>query len=466
MTSDVVVNTGFTLTLEPGAVVHGRSGARLTIRGEMIAEGSSNTPIVFRGENQAPGAWGGILFDANSSTSLSYVTITDAIDGIEINAPNREVQSFSNVTISGFSSYGIELVGTRGSATFSHLDIDAEGSNSGTGIRSLEQGVNAGAPIKVDHGWIRNARYGIYSQNSHYELDHVIFSGNTDGVYHRSTVSSTAWRMVAEFCTFYGNVDAIEQLRSSSFSYQTYMSVSYSIFGQNGYVIRDGSSSNYRLPVQAYDHNLEWGNTVFSTTTVTRTADLQYNGLLADPENGDFEPTDRSPARYWGPDDPALTLGAVPHDGAPTGAGVHGFHYENIQFAALSQTEVTGDLVVAPGTTVNFQPGAELIISRGDVMAGGLDSDLVEIRVEGTLEADGTISRPVKFGSGEDVPARADWYGIVIPSNSQAFNVAQVDIGHARRGVSLYANDHIVAGSTIHDCSEAAVWVEGGTPEV
>lgn len=465
MTSDVVVNSGFTLTVEPGAEIHGRSGSRLTIRGSLAATGTEGQRIVFRGENQTPGAWEGILFDPSSQASVSYVTITDALEGLEISAPNRDVQTFDHLTISGFSRYGVELTGSRGSATFSHLDVDAASANSGTAVRAVTQGVNGAAPIKIDHGWIRNARYGVYGQNSHFEFNNVIFSDNTDGVYHYASVDGT-WRMVAEFCTFYGNTDAIEQRRNTDYGNQTYVSLSYSLFGENSFVIRDGSHSNYRLSVAAYDHNLEWNNAGFSTVSVTRVSDLKYNALLADPENGDFEPTDRSPARYWGPDNPALTLGAVPHDGAETGPGVHGFHYTDIQFASLSQTEVTGDMVIAPGTTVNFQPGAELVIAKGDLMAGGLDTGLVEVRVEGTLEADGTISRPVKFRSGEDTPERADWYGIVIPSNSEAFNVAQVDIGHARRGVSLFDNDHIVAGSVIHDCSEAAIWVEDGTPEI
>lgn len=465
MTSDVVVNSGFTLTVEPGATIHGRTNAGLTVRGTLRADGTEGQPITFRGENQTPGAWDGVVFDTGGAGSLLYVRIQDATDGIEITAPNRDNQTFSHVAISGFSGYGIELLGTRGSATFSGMDIDAASANNGTALRAFNQGVNAAAPVTLDHSWIRNARYGIYSDNSHIALDHTIFSDNTDGVYHRATTSGT-WRLTAEFCTFYGHTNAIQQYRSSSNNYTTYVDLSYSIFGQNGTVVRDQSSSSYPLYVAAFDHNLYWANGSLSNRTLTPTAGLAYNALLSDPDNGDFEPTNRSPARYYNPADPAATLGAVPYAGAQTGAGVHGFHYDNIQFATLSQTEVTGDLVVAPGVTVNFQPGAELILRKGDIMAGGLDDSLVEIRVEGTLEADGTISRPVKFRSGEDPAARADWYGIVIPSNAQAFNVAQVDIGHARRGVFLSSNDHIVAGSTIHDCSEAAVYIDGGTPEI
>jgi hypothetical protein len=99
-----------------------------------------------------------------------------------------------------------------------------------------------------------------------------------------------------------------------------------------------------------------------------------------------------------------------------------------------------------------------------DAMQGGLDDDGVEIRIEGTLEADGTISRPVILQSAAASPARGDWYGIVVLAETEAFNVSQVDLSDAYRGVSLYSNDHIVAGSTIHDCSNAGVWVSGGTP--
>lgn len=73
---------------------------------------------------------------------------------------------------------------------------------------------------------------------------------------------------------------------------------------------------------------------------------------------------------------------------------MHGFWYTNKIFAADSVTEVAGDMVITEDVTVTFLPGAELRMKSADIMAGGKDAARAEIRVEGTLEADGTNSKP------------------------------------------------------------------------
>lgn len=69
---DVVVNSGITLTIEPGVVVKYNS-SNLQINGTLIARGTSNDPIVFTSNKTTPvtGDWGYIFFD-DSSTDATY----------------------------------------------------------------------------------------------------------------------------------------------------------------------------------------------------------------------------------------------------------------------------------------------------------------------------------------------------------------------------------------------------------
>ncbi len=245
--------------------------------------------------------------------------------------------------------------------------------------------------------------------------------------------------------------------------------ITNSVFGENTYIVRDlATYTSYRAAFQVFQRNVWWGPNQFTNVNgpTSNLDNLNYKGLLADAANGDFKPTERSPARYVDPANPTMTVGAVPHAGAEPPAGVHGFWYTDHTFAVSSVTEVTGDMVIAPGVTMTFLPDARFNMATTDAMEGGLDNDRVEIRTEGTLEADGTITRPVILQSGAASPARGDWYGIVILDDTEAFNISQVDLSDAYRGVSLYSNDHIVAGSSIHDCSNAGVWVSGGTPAI
>jgi hypothetical protein len=60
ITSDIVVHSGATLTIEPGTVLIFSPGSSLLVYGRLLAEGTAALPIVFTGENGA--RWGAIAF--------------------------------------------------------------------------------------------------------------------------------------------------------------------------------------------------------------------------------------------------------------------------------------------------------------------------------------------------------------------------------------------------------------------
>ena len=70
---NVIVNSGVTLTIEPGVTVKFGSGKSLQMDGTLVARGNSNSKITFTSNLASPAAgdWGYILF-SDSSTDATY----------------------------------------------------------------------------------------------------------------------------------------------------------------------------------------------------------------------------------------------------------------------------------------------------------------------------------------------------------------------------------------------------------
>ncbi|PKN57087.1 MAG: hypothetical protein CVU56_12675, partial [Deltaproteobacteria bacterium HGW-Deltaproteobacteria-14] len=458
LTSDVTVQNGATLTIEPGVEVRVADGKKLTVNGGIVVAASAGSPVVFKSAAATPaaGKWGGILLASGSGAAFDHVSILHASTGLTVTAPATGAHALSHLAISEYSSRGVYLTG--GTQTFTDLTLRSLAGNT-TGVYATT------AALTISGGSIIGGQTGVSATNCDVSLDHLVIAKTTaDGLYAYAT-NSSSYTIAVDHCTFWGNVDAI-QLQMSSYYYQS-LTIEASIFEDNGYVVRD-AGGNYRSAFARFSRNV-WSGAMSTgaNSPSVNTENLNYAALLADTDNDDYAPTERSPARYLAPTNPTLTIGAVPFAGAPSPAGVHGFWYANKTFAADSVTEVAGDVIITRGVTMTFLPGAQLrMVKNVDAMKGGKSATRVELRVEGTLEADGTLSKPVRFTSAADTPAPGDWYGIVIVSDTEAFNVSQVDLGYAIRGVTLEDNDHIVAGSVIHDCSDAGVWISGGTPNV
>jgi hypothetical protein len=146
-----------------------------------------------------------------------------------------------------------------------------------------------------------------------------------------------------------------------------------------------------------------------------------------------------------------------------SGAGLHGTLTDDLTIAANSTTLIDGDLTIPPGVTMTVYAGAVLLISAGsDATSGGADVNRVEINVQGSLSADGTLSKPVVFTSDAAAPAPGDWYGIVVPSTAEDLILSEVNIGYAVRGVSLLDNAFTITGSIVHHASEIGVYIDGG----
>ena len=466
LTGDVVVQVGATLTIESGVEVRAATAGgdvELIVRGALVAEGTEAAPIVFKpAEGEVPGSWEGLHFEEGSSAVLGNVQILYADYPLEFPAPSANY-TIAGVRIRHHRAQAVSITG-EGEITLNGLDIDGAGVNTADGIMASY------ATVHVNSSLLRNLDIAISMSNATGYLEQVIVAdSNTGAALYVNRNPGRSLRLTR--CTFYGNTRAIQGQRTDS-SYSAVVSVTRSVFGLNDAVIHDNATRDYRrVTVSGFTQNVWWGPRLtsgsYGVSMPANDTSLEYNALLADPLNGDYQPTERSPARYWAPDVPTQTVGAVDYAGAPTGPGVHGFWYTSHTFPPGSDNLVEGDVVGAPGVTLTFQPASQLRFAAGqDFMQGGVDRGRVELRVEGTLEADGTLSHPVRLTSAAEEPRPGDWYGVLILQDTEAFNISQVDLGYAVRGVSLLSNDHIVAGSKIHHCSQAGIHVDSGTPGI
>ncbi len=107
---------------------------------------------------------------------------------------------------------------------------------------------------------------------------------------------------------------------------------------------------------------------------------------------------------------------------------------------------ILGDLTVPAGITLTIGAGTVVQFPSTDSMAGGQDSDRVELIVRGTLSVNGSRTDPAIFRANAGTSANV-WYGIVVDTGTA--DIAGAIIKHAAFGIRA-----IHAASDLHaaDC--------------
>lgn len=124
VTSDIVVNAGVILTIEPGVTVKFNRDRDLWVYGAMAANGTPGRPILFtaNAENPYPKYWGGIRFfnsNLDDQSILNYCTISYGGQGdygncdtpLRINAYTNP--TFTNITMIHNNRNGVDLDATE-----------------------------------------------------------------------------------------------------------------------------------------------------------------------------------------------------------------------------------------------------------------------------------------------------------------------------------------------------------------
>jgi photosystem II stability/assembly factor-like uncharacterized protein len=109
---------------------------------------------------------------------------------------------------------------------------------------------------------------------------------------------------------------------------------------------------------------------------------------------------------------------------------------------------VTGDITISSNITLTLQPGTELYsVPNFDWLNSGADRNRCEIIINGTLQAAGTETNPIKFTSLATNPQPRDWYGIRILTNGQTYcDYAHILYGYAGVTATSAQNLNITFG--------------------
>lgn len=171
ITCDVQVESGATLTIDPGVVVRFDGNYSLQIDGKLIAQGTSGNPITFTSNagTPAPGDWGYILF-TDTSVDASYSAGGDYADGCIIQHAVIEYAGGASVTDNA-------ALRINGASPF--IDYTTIRHSADSGIRVYYTGAQ-----KLTHNTVTdNAKRGIIVSNTDDSIDisHSTISNNSEG---------------------------------------------------------------------------------------------------------------------------------------------------------------------------------------------------------------------------------------------------------------------------------------------
>ncbi len=127
VTSDITINSGVTLTVQPGVSVKVNQSKRILINGTLIAVGTAAEPIVFTSAQATPtaGYWRSLYFTAGSSGQLASVTVSygghdNAWSGYANICVVDSSPSLDHVTSAHSATSGIRVVGASASPTITN----------------------------------------------------------------------------------------------------------------------------------------------------------------------------------------------------------------------------------------------------------------------------------------------------------------------------------------------------------
>jgi hypothetical protein len=229
VSNDITVNTGATLTIEPGVQVRFADNFSMTVNGRIIADGSNDRMILFTSDNLngSVGTWGTIIINGIQQSSITNCIIEYGTDGTtfesgSLNFQNNIVRSnqngitvnggsaaienneITNNTVSGINIAGGSQITVQNNAISSDEDgIVLTGSltgniniaqnniflNNGTGIL-LEANVYLNTAIVQNNVSLNG--YGFHVTNASAYITRNYISNNTNGIFYETGDSHEA----------------------------------------------------------------------------------------------------------------------------------------------------------------------------------------------------------------------------------------------------------------------------------
>ena len=184
VSGDLTVESGVTLSIEPGVEVRFGLGSSLIVNGSLYAVGTDANRIKFTSKNIKPatGDWTGIRFsgDVDSNFTIGFCDVDHAIDGIKVSSLGRAVVKHSKIienSLSGIHAVGaVNLLIQNNTIKLNSLGISASGASAsgltitGNLVLDNQEGIHLDA-------------CGTKSRVSSVTIRNNIFRGNTHAIY-------------------------------------------------------------------------------------------------------------------------------------------------------------------------------------------------------------------------------------------------------------------------------------------
>jgi MYXO-CTERM domain-containing protein len=459
ITGDVTVTSGYTLTVEAGAIVEFATGdtqgsgedntrTELRIEGALVTQGTSMLPTVFRSRQASPatGDYYGVVVTGSGTASVAHSNFAHGQRCLHLKGTGAVQVTGGLFDLCG---YGVWVAAGAPQMT------------GATVARSTSYGVHvsAGSLTASDLLVRDNQSYGVYSTSASVSLTGSVIRRNSSyGIYgYNSTVASTV--------TLRHNTIVENGGAGGLGAYFYRSSGTFNVTFQDNAVVNNGGYGVYvsGSPSMTIDHNLVWGHTSADYYNVSAgTGSLAENPLFVDLAGGDLRPTSRSGLRLAASD--GGDIGAVAYDGFATTVLAGHLFVDTLLTAAASPHTVVGDLTVHPGVTLTIEPGSTVrFAALTDLMRAGLDTTRTELIVRGTLVADGTASSGILLESAAGTPARGDWYGVHLMPGSASSLLDYATVRHAQYAVHSEAPaGTVVQRSILEESSSYGVYVSAG----
>jgi parallel beta-helix repeat protein len=468
VTGNVSVQSGATLTIQPGTTVKFDSLKALAVAGTLVACGTEGNPITFTSNRPSPakGDWAYIYF-ANSSTdasldrdcsghgsgSIIQHAVIEYAGGASVGDNGAlRIESSSPIidhnTIQDSNSNGIRLWDSGAAPRITNNTISG---NSGNGIVAGNF-INSGTTIS-GNTVTGNTGRGIYVDDRAIVSGNVITGNTGGGIYVDSNATISGNTISNNSASTGGGIYAGGYGSAPAISGNVIVNNTASLTNIGGGIYIANNSN------PAINNNDLYGNMSGNPANVPN--DL-YNG------NEYGQPDVNAENNDWGTTDPAVIEGHIWHFMDDPWLGIvsyDSFPTPGVPCTALGL--ITTNTTWSPGTcdpyivtgNVSVQPGATLTIQPGTTVK--FDS-LKALAVAGTLVACGTEGNPITFTSNQSSPAKGDWAYIHFANSSADASLDRDCSGHGSGSIIQYAVIEYAGGASVGD--NGALRIESSSP--
>lgn len=409
---NITVNSGITLTVEPGVIVKFNGFYTIEANGIINAQGTMGNPITFTSAKPAParGDWNTINLHG-SGNILNYVTIEYADKGVYVpSAPLWQTPAIRNSTIRN-NNTGIHLEPSTGpviqtnTITNNNYGIFA-GCNSFTGC----------TPTISGNSLYSNTGFNIYvfSYGTNASSKTVNAQNNWWGTTDAATIEAMIWHRNDSPGLALVNYDHfLDNPGGNPIGFPPGAPTLSSAVPGNGQAALRWTAATtatsytvkYGTAPGTYTTTLPLGNVTTHTITGLTNGTAYY--FIVTASNG------------FGESAPSNELNQTPSDAVFPPPVIS----QNTAWTlANSPYRIVNDVTVNAGVTLTIEAGVEVRFTG-----------FFKIEGNGIINAQGDPGNPIKFISDKSSPAKGDWNYLSLRNGGSVLNYVKIE--HADRGV-------------------------------